>query len=163
MPKDRMVLNLGVGVGNLIYPGTGFTAKIPTLSASFEYCIIGHVFDDKSSIGIGGYFGFTGATYTAPAPSACQWNYTSWVLAPRGYFHYQFVDRLDTYACTTVGYEISVISSNGNCTDEAPSHPSTISWSGCLGVRFYFTPALAAMAEVGYGISYLNLGLAFSF
>ena len=40
---------------------------------------------------------------------------------------------------------------------------SHIAWSLFVGARYYFRENMAAMAELGYGPSYLNLGLAFSF
>lgn len=61
--KGDKVLNLGIGLGNTLYSGTGFKTTIPPVSASFEYGIVDHLFDEKSSIGVGGYFGYTSSKY----------------------------------------------------------------------------------------------------
>ena len=34
-------------------------------------------------------------------------------------------------------------------------------YAGFIGARYYFTPKLAAMAELGYGIAILNIGVSF--
>jgi len=35
-----------------------------------------------------------------------------------------------------------------------------ITWAGFIGGRYYFKDNLAVMAELGYGIAYLNIGVA---
>ena len=43
------------------------------------------------------------------------------------------------------------------------SYNSGINWSLFLGARYFFTENVGAFAELGYGISNLNLGVTFKF
>lgn len=157
--KNDQIVNVGIGLGNAIY-GSGFTNKIPPISASYEIGIIDNLFDAKSSIGVGGYFGFTGAKY--------EWNnggivggykYKSFVLGPRGYFHYQLIENLDTYAGLMLGYNIVHSTEYGSQTNSA-AEASSFNWSCFIGARYYLSRNFAAMIEFGHGVSYINLGVA---
>lgn len=59
--KGEQVLNLGIGLGSTLYSGGYYTSKVPPVSASFEVGVKDTLFDDRSSLGVGGYLGFTGA------------------------------------------------------------------------------------------------------
>lgn len=126
--KGTTVLNLGVGVGS----------HIP-VEASFEHGIVdGLIKRENGSIGIGGYVGW--------------YNRNSFGLGVRGAFHYQFVDKLDTYAGLMLGYDI-----------HGGTSASSLFPSAFAGARYYFVPSLAVYSELGYGISYLSVGLALKF
>ena len=43
------------------------------------------------------------------------------------------------------------------------SASSGVGLSALLGARYYFTPQLGGQLELGYGISYASLGLAYKF
>jgi len=137
--KGDKVLHAGIGVGNTF---SGYSSMIP-IAASFEVGIKDNLFDDKSSLGVGGYFGFAskdGWTFLYPGARAA--------------LHYQFVDKLDTYAGLMLGIR---------------------SWSGhgwsytdfiipfFLGARYYFADNIGGFAELGHGIAYLQLGVSIKF
>ncbi|MCB8965063.1 MAG: hypothetical protein H6536_08515 [Bacteroidales bacterium] len=61
--KGDKVINLGIGLGNALYSGSGYTSKVPPLSVSFEMGVKDSLFDGKSSLGVGGYFGYTSAKW----------------------------------------------------------------------------------------------------
>lgn len=157
--KDSKVINVGIGIGNTLY-GSGFSGLIPPISASFEYGVKDNLFNDKSSIGVGGYFGYSGAKMDY---STWGYRYSSFIIGARGAFHYQFVDKLDTYAGLMLGYNISTVTEYGSVPGFATGASSVggFTWSTYIGARYYFTNKIAAMAEIGYGIAYLNLGVAF--
>lgn len=157
--KGDKVLNLGIGLGSTLYTGGYYKSAIPPLSASLEYGVKDNLFDEKSSLGIGGYFGYTSAKWEY---SGYGWNYSSMILGARGALHYQLVDKLDTYTGILLGYNIVSSKSFGSLGEGTnyTAAASGIAWSWFLGGRYYFTDKLAAMAELGYGISYLNLGIA---
>ena len=137
--KGDKVVNLGIGLGNTF---SGYSSMIP-ISGSFEVCIKDNLFDDKSSLGVGGYFGF-----------ASKDGWTFLYPGVRGALHYQFVDKLDTYAGLMLGMRF---------------------WSGhgwsyndfiipfFIGGRYYFSNNLAGFAELGHGIAYLQLGVSLKF
>ena len=134
--KGDKVVNAGIGLGNTF---GGYSSMIP-ISASFEMGIKDKLFDDKSSLGVGAYMGvgFTnGWTFLFPGV--------------RGALHYQFVDKLDTYAGLMVG--IRMYSGHGW------SHTDLIV-PFYIGGRYYFKKNLAGFAELGHGIAYLQVGVA---
>ena len=137
--KGDKIVNLGIGVGNTF---AGYSSAIP-IAASFELGIKDNLFDDKSSLGVGGYFGFASTK-----------GYTFLYPGVRGALHYQFVDKLDTYAGLMLAMRL---------------------WSGhgysytdfiipfYIGGRYYFSNNMAAFAELGYGIAALQIGVSLKF
>ncbi len=153
------VVNLGIGFGSTFYTSSLHSMVIPPLSASFEMGIKDGVLEE-GSIGVGGYVGF----------SRYKWEYFDWgynltnfILGGRGVFHYPLIDDLDTYAGALFGFRIVTDNEFGtpgggyNYNDTSGG----LVLSFYVGGRYYFADNLAAMMELGYGISYINLGIAF--
>lgn len=159
--KGDKVLNVGIGLGNSLYNGSGFKTSIPPLSASFEYGVVDHLFDDKSSIGVGGYFGYTSSKYSWN--NEYDYKYSSAVVGARGSLHYAFVDKLDTYTGIGLGYNIVSGKSDYKGLGSYSAESSALYWAWYLGARYYFTDSFAGMAEVGYDVAYLTIGVAFKF
>jgi hypothetical protein len=156
--KGDKVINLGIGLGSTLYRGSYYSTSVPPLSVSFEKGIVDGVID-KGVIGIGGYAGF----------SSYKWEYYGWgykysnfVLGARGTFHYPFLDKLDTYTGLLLGFRIVTDKEFGNSIPgyDYSTTGSGLAFSWFVGGRYYFTEKLAGMLELGYGISYLNLGVA---
>jgi hypothetical protein len=158
--KGDMVLNASVGFGSVLFSGLGYTTSVPPVAASVEYGLLDKVID-KGSIGVGGYLGY----------SAYKWEYVGWgwkynniIFGARGALHYPFVAKLDTYTGLLVGLNLR------NAKAFGPTNPlygyeptgNGPAWSWFLGARYYFNKQLAALAEIGYGIAWLNIGIAFS-
>lgn len=161
LTKGERVLNVGIGFGSTLYNGSGYNSTVPPISASFEVGVKDDVLD-VGSIGVGGYLGY----------SAYKWEYAGWghkfsdfILGVRGTFHYPLVEKLDTYTGLMLGYEI--ISSKDFGTIDPLYDPdystSGVAWSWYAGGRYYFNDNFAVMAELGYGIAYLNIGIAYKF
>lgn len=161
------VVNLGIGLGSTLHSGSSFSTTIPPISASFEYGVKDNLFDDKSSLGVGAFVGYTsGEDKYSYAGYSSKWEYSDIVLGLRGALHYEFVEKLDTYAGISLGYDIvsvSASSSGGGYTGSASADGSTFFAGIYLGGRYYFADNLAAMAEVGYDISALRIGVAYKF
>jgi len=147
--KDDMIINAGVGLGTYI-SDKGLSMTVPPISASFEYGIV-DLFNDRGGIGVGGY-----AAYLLRKSDEGNYNVGNFIIGPRGLFHYQFVDKLDTYAGIMFGYNI--VSSSY----QVPS-ASGFSSTFFLGGRYYFTNNVAVFGELGYGVSPLQLGFTFKF
>ena len=153
--KGDMVAGVGIGVSNL-----GF----PMLSGTFEYCIKDNLFNDKSSLGIGGLFGF--ATKKTGLGNGYGWKYNHILLGARGALHYQLVDNLDTYAGLMMGYDIGTVKWYGDTAfNLGKSSAGGFLAAFHAGARYYFANNFGASAEFGggYGIAYLQLGVAFKF
>jgi hypothetical protein len=138
--KGDRVVNIGLGVGSTY---TTYTSSAIPISGSYEFGIKDDLFDDKSSLGVGAYLGFA---------SSDRWNYT--YLGVKGAVHYQFVEKLDTYAGLML--TMRLISGHGH------SHNDLI-LPFFIGGRYYFTDTVGAFAEIGHGIAYLQLGVAIKF
>lgn len=152
------VVNFGLGLGTTLYTGSYYKMSVPPLSVSYEVGIKDDVIE-KGSVGVGGYLGY----------SAYKWEYSNWgwkysnlIIGARGSFHYPLVDKIDTYTGLLLGYNISTSKEFG---DAIPGYDYSTSSGGIMvawyvGGRYYFKDKYAAMAELGYGITYLNLGVA---
>ncbi|MDR2118524.1 MAG: hypothetical protein LBP25_03190 [Tannerellaceae bacterium] len=148
--KGTNVVNLGIGIGS----------HIP-VQASFEHSIVdGLIKGENGAIGVGAYAGW----YSYSDSYALgKLSYNNLVLGARGAFHYQFVDKLDTYAGVMLGYEIVSSKWDGTGLYDGSASASGLSYSTFVGARYYFSPSIAAYGELGYGISYLSVGVALKF
>lgn len=160
--KGEKYLNLGVGLASALYSGTGYTGKIPPISASLEYIAKDDLFDGKGALGVGGYLGYAGAKWEY---SGWGWKYSNIIIGPRGYLHYQLVDKLDTYVGALLGYDIVSAKETGNSIPgyNYNATSSGVIFSGFLGARYFFNDKFAVMGELGSGIAYLNLGVTLKF
>ncbi|HKK40813.1 MAG TPA: hypothetical protein VJ963_00295 [Bacteroidales bacterium] len=160
--KGDKVLNLGLGIGSTLYSGSYYTGKTPPISASYEVGVKDELFDSKSSLGIGGYVGYTAAKWEY---DNWGWKYSSFILGVRGILHYQLVDKFDTYTGLMLGYNIVTSKEFGTAVYgyDYSSSSSGIAYSWFLGGRYYFNDKFAGMVELGYGIAYLNLGVSVKF
>jgi hypothetical protein len=156
--KGDKVVNVGIGFGSNLYTGGHFMNRFPPLSGSFEIGVKDELFDEKSSLGVGGYLGYTSAKYDE---GSFGWKYSSFVIGPRAALHYQLIDKLDTYGGVMLGYDIATSKSYGSTYWSSSGYSAGgFAWSLYLGGRYYFSDNLAGMIELGYGIAYLNLGIA---
>jgi hypothetical protein len=157
------VLNLGFGIGSTLYTGSYYKAGIPPLSASLEVGVKDGVLD-KGSIGIGGYLGYSSHkwedTYAGVAYGT---KYTNIIIGVRGVFHYPLVNKLDTYTGLLLGYDISSIKDYGNYSGYVHASSGGLVGAWFVGARYYFSDTFAVMGELGYGITWLNLGVALKF
>jgi hypothetical protein len=156
--KGDKVLNLGFGLGSTLYSGLYYKSQIPPISASVEVGVVDNILE-KGVIGIGGYLGYSSYKYEY---TTWGWKYSNIIIGARGNFHYPLVDKLDTYTGLLLGYRISTSKEIGVPIGLNPTSGG-VAYSWFIGARYYFSNNLAAMAELGYGISYLNLGVALKF
>jgi hypothetical protein len=157
--KGQQDLHIGVGVGT--FYGNGYRTVLPPLNISYEKGI-------TDNIGVGGYVGYASSRYNYSGISNYNyhWTYNYIILGVRGAYHYDLFKepKLDTYGGLMVGFNIASarFHSNDPLVDEsnytAPA-AGGITLSGFVGARYQFKPKLGAYAELGYGVSLLNLGL----
>jgi hypothetical protein len=155
------VINVGLGIGSTLYSGVGYKGGLPPLSASFEY---GVTELGPGVLGVGGYFGIASYKWEGTAGGYTYgFKESNIIIGARGNYHYNFVEKLDTYAGLMLGYNII----NGKETGDWPFgsyysvNSSAFIWSFYIGGRYYVGEAFAVMAELGYGIAWLNIGVAF--
>ena len=85
--KGDKVVNLTVGLGNGLYSGSAFSNVTPAIASSFEYGVKDELFDENSSLGVGGYLGYTGPKYDSGLGFG--WKYSDIIIGARGAVHYQ--------------------------------------------------------------------------
>ncbi|MDA3882429.1 MAG: hypothetical protein PF481_04045 [Bacteroidales bacterium] len=133
--KGDKIINVGIGLG-----------YYTSVSASLDYGIVDEV-AELGTIGVGPYAAF------------CFRHSDSAVMAGvRGTFHYPFIEDFDTYVGLGLGlsynmYSISYLGSSY-------IHPEG---GFFIGARYKMSETLTVFGELGYGISYLNVGLALKF
>ncbi len=156
--KGTTTANVGIGVGTAL----GGLGKVrPAISVSLDHGLweIG----GPGVISLGGYVGNTGYKYSTSGYTA-KWNYI--VAGVRGAYHYNGftnVPNLDVYGGAMLGYNMVKYSSDGNDMDMSGTYGSGIGFSGFLGGRWFFSESIGAFAELGYGVSVLNVGVTFKF
>jgi hypothetical protein len=164
--KGDKVFQIGIGLGNDLN-GTGYSTTIPPIVISGEYGITDALIKKtgKGYVGVGGYFAYT-ANKSKYDISGHEygWKWTYMIIAGRGAFHYQFVDKLDTYAGVIAGFNIASSKYYGwdGYTGDAAS-AGGFTYSTFVGARYYFTNNIAAFAEAGFGFNLLEAGLAIKF
>jgi len=167
--KGDKVLNLGFGIGSTLYSGSSYTTKVPPISASLEIGVVDNLFEVEGlNLGLGGYLGFFRSQYKYSYYAdgiEYGWNYTNLIFGGRGVLHYEFTDKLDTYTGLMLGANIVTTSSFGDYEDTYGSSASGsgLAYSYFIGVRYYFAESFGVTGELGYGISYLNLGICLKF
>ena len=153
--KGDKVLNLGVGLGRTF--GWGSTT-IPPISASLEVGIIDDFLIENLTLGIGGYAGYTASRYRWGGDWG--WNYTYIIVGGRGVVHYPLIEKLDTYTGAMLGINIHSSKWQGSRDYYTDAHSGGgLIFSWFAGGRYYFSDNLAVMGEIGYGISWITLGV----
>jgi len=157
--KGDNVAGIGIGFGGYNF-GTGYSGT-PYFTGYFENCVKDNLFDEKSSLGIGGTLGYKSNKWES---SGWGYKYTYFLIGVRGALHYAFVDKLDTYAGLMIGYRGSSSKEIGT-----PIGVKASSWGGMtsdifVGARYYFTDNVAAFLELGYSwFSVGTIGVSFKF
>lgn len=158
--KGTSVIGAGFGLGGA-YGLNSFSTSTPAFGAHFDHGIVD--LDGGGTIGVGGYVGFKRFVYKIDKYRQ-RWNYI--MLGARGSFHYNVfeVENLDTYAGLMLAYYVL------NYNDDIPNnylyntnYSSAAYASVFAGAKYYFTPEVAGFGEVGYGVSWVTLGVAFRF
>ena len=158
--QNDNVVNLGLGFGSTYYGRSyigfaGYT-RLPTFLLSYERCIIGSLFNDQSSLGIGGIGGYTYVSHSS-------WTSTDIMFGVRAAMHYAFIDRLDTYAGVMAGYDIYAWKWKGSSETIHTSGSGGFTPGVFVGGRYYFAGPIAVYAELGYGFTLANVGIALKF
>ena len=156
--------NFGIGFGSVRYSGTGFSGTIPPLSVSYEKIIKDEILE-KGYIGVGGYLGYSSYKWNNTfMGEEWGWRYSTVIPGARGSFHYPLIDKLDSYSGLMLGYEIVSAREIGNVnTGLYSATASGFVWSWYAGGRYFVSDKFILMAEFGYGITFLNLGVALKY
>ena len=164
--KGDNVAGAAIGIGGSLYSGYSYGSnltRMPAISVFYENCVKDNLWDEKSSLGVGGVLGFARAKYDYSA-SDWGWKSTNFIIGARGTLHYALVDKLDTYTSLMLGFNAVSWKWTGDYYGNGGSSAVsglTMLWN--IGARYYFSDNFAAFAELGYGFAILNLGVAMKF
>ncbi len=156
--KGDKNISLGVGFGSP-WIGDGNSMTFPPVSASFDYGLR----DDLGPgvIGIGGLIGVAGYRYDNLPYYA--WSYTTVIVGARGTYHYQLVDKLDTYGGLMLGFRVISSKKYGEWAHAEYYDDDDVKLAGAffVGAKYYFTENLAAFGELGYGVGIFTMGVTY--
>ncbi len=151
--EGNWLLNGTVGKGAMVYKQVEYDGSVPLLSISGEYCVVDDIFSAGGAVGVGAYFGY--ASYNIQNSGI--WL-DDFIVGARGTFHFQFVDRLDTYAGCVLGIRMPYLRYDSKSKD-MKKEDSRFAGGGFLGASYFFFENLGINAEVGYGVAYANIGI----
>ncbi len=157
LPKKGDIFVGGkIGLGAFYGANLGF-------GGGFEYVLqedFLNLGDIPASLGFGGSFGYS--TYKS-GWSYWNYKYTNYVILASAFYHANVLknEKLDTYVKFSIGYNGGKVKYDGIAgeTYTTPSYGGNVTTASAVGARYFFTPALAAVAEVGWGFGLLRLGL----
>ncbi len=162
--KDDLDVSVGLGFGSP-WISSGYSTILPPSRVSAEYGLR----DDwgPGVFGVGGFVGATAYKYRYSMYGyEYGYNYFTVMIAARAAYHYTFVDKLDTYAGSHLGFKITSSKDKSDNTYYDLSDPED-SFVPVLdffaGAKYYFSDTFAAYAEVGSGIAYFNMGISLKF
>ena len=174
--QTTSILNIGIGIGSRHYYNMGFgygATRTPAFSISYE-----HPLSKKLGPGIlslGAYLGFQHAAYRydnyyfRQERYYYQHSYNYWYAAARGIYHPDALiwDKAEIYFGVMLGLRFQSYRYSSNNPDPDArlyemNHSSIYpTYSFLAGARWYFADRVALFGELGYGISYLTLGVSF--
>jgi hypothetical protein len=164
--KGTNILSGTVGLGSSILSYSG-ASQSPALSVQYERGIWEA---GPGVISLGGYAGYKGYSFSGQGGSYSyseKWHYT--VIGVRSAYHYNGLDipKLDVYGGAMLSYNILSYSYSDNAGTGVHglngSYGSTAGLSLFIGGRYFFSDNLAVLAELGYGVAFLNVGIALKF
>jgi len=152
--KGDMLLNIGLSFFSLPLKRSSQKMTFPLIPIAFEYVVKDDLFQRNGSVGVGGILGYTAFKYKSSFASFNSKN-SRFIIGARGYAHYALVENLDTYAGLTLGYRSDVFKYESG-PDQKNSDLFLQVFAGC---RYFFTERIAGMAELGWGISIVTIGV----
>jgi len=115
--------------------------------------------DIPASLGLGASFGYS--SYKS-GYYGYNWKYTNIIIMGDVFYHADVLknEKIDTYVKFSLGYNAGKVKYDGleGYDYRTPTYGGVVTGSA-IGARYFFTPALAAVAELGYGFGILRLGL----
>lgn len=162
--KGSSIVTAQLGIGG------GFGQRV-----AYEYSLV-ELLNGKASIGVGG--SLNNRFYSDKIKNEYgkeKWGYNTFTVTAIGSFHYEFVDKLDTYLTVGVGGGAYTSTHKVNFANSAEKEYGVedfkesasigcFNWVSSIGARYYFTDKWAANAELGWtGANYFAIGATYKF
>lgn len=152
-------LNVTIGFGTAWYYESVYKMALPLIAVGADYALIDHW--GPGVFGVGGIIGFNSYKYEyfGLIDDIRQNNFS---IVPRATYHYQWVDRLDTYGGIGLGFKIRTISGD-NLPANLGSETDFV-FTIFAGAKYYFTDQFCVMTELCfYDLAFFNIGVGFKF
>jgi hypothetical protein len=162
-------LNLGIGFGTP-WITSGYYTVLPPVSVSLDHGLR----DDwgKGVFTLGGYIGVAKYAQEKEWRDSINaidymygYTYTSTLFAARATYHYELFTSLDTYVGLMGGFRVNTNNHYGTWPvgqNEFDTDANFILLGRVfIGARYSFSEKVACFGELGYGVSYVNLGVSF--
>ena len=158
--------SFGIGFGWINKGNYSNSLHFPSPNMLIERSIV--PFKDLGFLSIGAQFGFHHGFHNGTLPPSFleyKQSWTSFYFVPRValYFHElfhedDFPENIDLYGGVGFGFNfLSHKTDPPNILDDESGFK--LGYRFFLGGRYYFNKKMAAFAEIGYGLSVLNVGL----
>jgi len=148
--KGDKVLSFGIGLGATYdyHWSAHYSPTSPVFWVTGDYCLREDL--GPGNLGVGAVIAF--GTYKHVIDDEVS-RYGRFMIGARGTYHFtDLVDKLDLYGGISLGAKF------GN-TYYNPDPWDYIMEEVFAGARYYFTDNFSAMSELGYGISWIKLGV----
>jgi len=142
--RGDKLLNAGIGIGG----GLGIPVGV-----SYEQAV-------SDRISVGGYLAY--ARKKESWNEYGEWKYTYILAAARGSYHFKVnSDRFDPYGGALLGYNVASVKWSGEGSEPVSASSGGLMWGVHIGTRYWASEKVGAFAEIGYGATLLNVGVAF--
>ena len=157
----------GVGFGWTFKERLSNSLHLPSPNASVERSII--PFKDIGFISVGAQFGFHYGYHNGTVPLTQVDYKQSWThvyFLPRfSLYYHEFFDEddfpsnIDLYAGIGLGFNYLSHDYSPDVLLKSDRNGFNLGYNFFAGARYYFKPNAAVFGELGYGLSFLNVGL----
>lgn len=142
--------------------GLSFLGSTAQFGLNYEHSM---EIQDFGIIGIGGVFRYWG--YSENFGTYGKWKYSDVLIGAQGNYHFKMKnDKFDPWAGLILAYDAGSVSWDGPDGNYASPSYGGLFLGLHGGMRYWFSPTLAAVARIGFGtLSYgaLDLGVDFKF
>jgi hypothetical protein len=158
-------LDIGVGFATL-WITEGYYTIVPPLTVSLDYALRDDwgpgIFTVGGSIGVSRYANER-SWNNSGTTEYYGYKYTSTIFGARTTYHYPLFKGFDTYIGAMAGFRINTNNDYGTWPDNPDEFDTDAGFIPVgrifLGAKYYFNEKLAGYGELGYGISYVTLGV----
>lgn len=172
--KGDLLADVGVGAINVLY-GSGYKTEIPPLGVHVEYGVWDNIADGgKLSVSAGASFQYASFKFddalTTGFGFGDDWQvdsfdakFSSYIIGVHAGAHYYLTRNLDGYASVMLGYNVVSMGFEESEYDWLDTSVGGFAYGFSVGIRYYFTDVFHVKAELGYGVSVINVGLGVKF
>jgi hypothetical protein len=150
---------------HLLKANLGFNKNGKPLVLAYEMGIVDNLFGvEKLNLGVGPYIGYYGYSQTVVQfGGSSKSSFKVVAIGISGYFHYQFIDKLDTYIGLSIGGSAQYTRTEAANMEAKTAFGGDVAWGTVGGARYEITPQWGAFIEGGHSTGNFTLGVAFKF